>query len=195
MGFNTRTILVAAASLCLLQCGGKSKSQQVHLTVFPKSPIVITGDGKDAHGADVTAPWFEYSLYIENTSDQDVTIVAVRQTITLQEVGAEPTISTFSYSVLNYTIDGTTSVECSYANLGTYPAHSGPTQMNAAETGGNGLCKNPWPVGIMASGLVAPKDKTMKNYRYQVMVEPQGWFGSPTDPQDRFETQKIFFTH
>lgn len=187
------TLLIAALGLGLSGCGDEGKSSQVEVTILPESPIIITGDGKDADGNTLTAPWFSYRVLINNQSDSALTIVSVKATITLSEYGSTPTNYDFPASKLNYTTAA--GINCTYLTLGEFAKNtSGPLVGKLTDAGLAGTCAQDLAFSIAPNTLTKPRDPKTKNYRYRVEIEPQGWFGDRDNPTDRFVKKMVIYT-
>ncbi len=148
-----------------------SKSQQVDVSFTPRKPVVINADIKilDYTTPDATdtitiaSPWFRSELEAKNNSDTPVTIVGFSAIVT------SPTGET--KEIKSKLGDSNGFYIATVAPGGSY---SDPTLSWYFD----GL-----PKGAAGQGSL----------RYRVSVVIVGWFGTPNDPQERFE-RKITFT-
>ena len=106
-------LCTAVIALGLSECGGKSISQQVQITILPSSPIVfnspLTYTDLSGNPINLTGPWMKFQVIINNTSNQPVTIEAL--TISIADnnnPSALPTLVTFNPSSDNYTTQTST---------------------------------------------------------------------------------------
>lgn len=173
----------------LAQCSNKkTKSDLVEITVVPDEPIVIKGDTKDANGNTVKGPWFQYRLHVKNSSTQPVTIIALSLTFYEQDSSGQTTNASGSASASDFNFD-TKDERCEFTSFGSYAAGDDiPLYLD-----GSALtdCQGFTPVfytGGHNSGIGG------KNFRYRVVVEPLGWFGTYADPTDRFDKEFTFYT-
>jgi hypothetical protein len=205
---SKRFLLLVALCGGLVRCGDAGKSSKVKVTAIPSNPIIITGDGKDADGNPLTAPWFSYRLFLENGSDEAVSIVAIKMTITLSETGASPSEASFTASLLNYTVGTDESFSCAYYTVGEFAKGAsgymvgkltdptlGPEPVPAIHSPPwAGVCDEDRAFAITPNSLTKPRDPRSKNYRYRVEIEPQGWFGDRDHANDRFDKKIVIYT-
>ena len=197
--------LLILACLGIVQCGGETESSKVDVRVEPKSPIIITADGKDGAGNDIKAPWYQFRLVVKNNSSKDLTIIGVKLTSVLNEPGVEDQEAGFTASYFSFTnADGE---ECNWYEFwykdatNTYypyfpknqPAESelylpDPFDPTAPATCGN------YKAIFVPGGLNRPADKNNRNYRYRITLEVLGWFGRPDSQEDRFTRKVTFIT-
>ncbi|MGE0529509.1 MAG: hypothetical protein AB7G93_07855 [Bdellovibrionales bacterium] len=180
-------LILGVLGLGLLSCSKeKSKSQHTEVEVLPEKPIVITGPfyiGDE----EVAGPWFRFSVSLTNNSDEPVTIVAITLEVTSPgSFSTQPMEVNFTPSEFNETFDD---FECTYSSFGTIQPNE--TKILGIESSITG-CKS-GAVVMYASGL--PKDRTGTNYyRYRVKMTPVGWFGTESEPTDRYTRSVNFYT-
>jgi hypothetical protein len=172
----------------LAQCSkAKTKSEEVTFSVLPDRPIVIDGDTVDSHGNKVKAPWFQFRLSVNNKSGSTVTVVAFQVTVYGQSSSGstQSTPASFSSTDFNYTTD---LLDCEYPSFGEFPTGKGDQALSLSNANTNCTAQPIFFVGNGTSGVSG------SNFRYRVVVKPQGWFGTYADPSDRFEQTFTFYT-
>ena len=169
------------------QCSkAKTKSSMASFSVLPTNPIVIDGDSVDAAGNSIKGPWFDFRVNMVNGTGDTVTIVSLM--ITLYEEDASGNIVTTTVSKNPSDFDSSTdSLVCNYFSFGTWTP--GQTQ-NFQISNANSACTGEpiFYIGGNSSG------SNKSNFRYRVVVQPLGWFGTYNAPTDRFDTQFTFYT-
>lgn len=175
----------------LTSCGGgKGESANVDFQLVPQQPIVINAPlANPITGQTMTPPWFKFALSVSNNSSQKLTIVAlnilvsgiVGGSVVNNQVALDP-------SILNYSTAAGTN--CVYTAFTTIDPHKTAT-LDAA---GSSSCNTYSPVTFYVSGN--PIDNTITNpsFHYSVSIQPLGWFGTNTNPTDRFTRTYYFST-
>ncbi|MGZ3722792.1 MAG: hypothetical protein ACXVA9_07690 [Bdellovibrionales bacterium] len=191
---NISKVLFILLALTLSQCAKKTKSQDVVITVTPNQPIVFTSDKTiDVGGSAVTvkAPWFDFSVHIENKSDSAVTIIGVHIEVTgTNESNQSQTVmGDFNPSDNDVTLND---VVCKYGYFGTFeksgvPGNSGNLHITSSTTG----CISGTAIFTSANN---PKPSSTNLIRYSVVIKPIGYFGSAGTPTDRFDNSATIYT-
>lgn len=166
----------------------KSKSQLATLSVLPEKPIVFTGKTADSNGNDISPNWFSFRMHLKNETQDTLTIIGLKVTVTAQSVSGQmvSTDVSFSPSDFNYTLDDST--ECKYVTFGTWANND---DVGFSLDGASSTSCAATPI-FFVGGLTAGPNNN--NFRYQVKVEPQGWFGTFDNPTDRYQEEFTFYT-
>lgn len=177
-------------------CGEeKNKSEGAVFEVLPSTPIVILGD-VEIGDKKVQGPWFSFRVKMANTTDEDITIIALSITIFAQsengqqvktEVAFSP--SDFNFEITTGTGDSAKTFECKFHSFGTWAKGQASTSLSLDN--GNTDCAGRIPIFYIGNG---EKGRNGNNFRYRVEVKPQGWFGDYYVPKDRFNTDFVFYT-
>jgi hypothetical protein len=175
-------LIMTCLTAALVQCGKEdADTAKVDFTSNPEKPIVIGADFSysslplDSQGNPtvykVTGPWFKFSYTIKNDSDQQVTIAAIKFTITTDDPTATDYTSTIEPGSLVVNNNSDTSDDQPY--LITVDAHDSKTTDTL------------WYIG----GLPANTSLI-----YSVQAKAEGWFGTPDNPTKSFKKTLIFTT-
>ncbi len=170
--------LTCVALPFLLACS-KQDSENVDITFSPENPKVKFVDGKVQTGfdtstnlpvyTDIKAPWFKFSVVIENGSDKNLIV----ESLTLKMLGLTTT-------------QGFVTVE-SVLTAESYIGEQDPApEILATVTAGT---SSPPTFEFYVSGL----SEAVSSGVYTVEVHAEGWFGTLDDPTSLF-SQKYFFT-
>lgn len=191
MSLNSKTFKIAMSALFLMtlaECSkGKSKSDGAEFTVLPVSPIVITGDVNDPNGKTIKGPWFNFRLTMKNNTEGAITIVALTAQIFAEDESGQQVTSDFSVNPADFNHTITDVTDCKYFYFGTWAVGE---DKSFELTDGQAVCKG---VPLMYVGD-NKSGSSGKNFRYRVVVKPQGWFGTFDKPLDRFDKQFTFYT-
>jgi hypothetical protein len=200
-----RILLAVLAALTAVQCSNDGKAAQVSMTVNPKQPIVFTGNFTiPGTTSVVSSPWFEFTVSVNNNSNEAVTIIGIQVTVNGTTTSGQTVTNTKTLlpSDLNTTLacTGGTTYNLTYSSFGTISPNSSmnlqftidPTVAAAAPA----ACT--LPTASTATFFVGgnPDIATSKvqNYSYQVQLQPEGWFGTLIKPADRFVKTVYFST-
>lgn len=188
VGQKLKMWAVFACALLVVQCGGdESESSKVTLTANPESPIVITADSKNQQGSTISWPWFSFTLSVENNSENPLTIIAVKYTTYPAEPGGAPVEGGTASSDFNYSL--VTGSLCTYVSFDVIEAGKSG---NISATSAGSSCYPYSPVRFFASGLTKPKSG--RNYRYRVVIELLGWFGTYNEQVSRLQKSITIIT-
>jgi hypothetical protein len=191
---NYSRILFVLMALGLSQCGKKTKSQDVTITAAPTNPIVFLSDFQTTIGGtakSIKAPWFEMIVNIDNQSTDDLVILALHVEVTGTDANGAVTVNKMDLipaaNNSSVTANGTT-ITCDYSDFGTFTKGTkGALHFTPSNTG----CES-GAVLFMVDGNPAPANTS--SIQYQVKIQPVGFFGSITNPQDRFDNFGMIFT-
>jgi hypothetical protein len=189
-------LVIPAAVSC--SGGGSGKSNSITVTVVPETPIVINANAK-IDGKDFEGPWYSFNVNITNSSDEPLTIVALKlESTQTDSTGLVTKVEhNFIPGDFDHTEgDGATQIQCVFTDFGTIPA--GQTQGLILGPVNTPACTKIIPT-FVAGANKAGRDG--KSFRYRVKIVPIGWFGTAYDPNDptsgatgRFQKTDIFFT-
>lgn len=195
-------IIFPVILLLTAQCGGKSKSSDVKISVSPTNPIVFLNDfsytGPSGNTVMIKGPYFQYTVQIENNSDEPLTLIGLHIEVSgTDETGTLSVVPT-DYVPAQDNI-ASDSLTCIYADYGQFQKKG-----DTPDTGDHGysysMYENPngppecpkGPVTFFAPGN--PKPASTSTIRYSVVVKPIGYFGKRGAPTDRFTGQATIFT-
>jgi hypothetical protein len=174
-----------------------SPIDQVTVTSNPASPVVITADFKMEDGNVIKAPWFSQQIFIDNQSDEPVTIIYAHSIITDPTTGTR-TERFFNAGDYNYQITcqgnglGYTK-KIEFGDLGEYPAKSTmPITLTYRDQLGPECPPVPSEQPIFYYGNLSNQ---MSHTAYNVELTLVGWFGTVKAPTGRFEKVFTFTTN
>ncbi len=186
------TIMICTFALGLSACGGGGggKSANTRLRILPEKPIVILGPTKDQAGQDIDGPWFEFGMEVTNNTDETITVKALVAEVTAQDETGQFVTGTATWAatqVSKTVLIAGEDFSCTYTNFGEIAPLA--TEALVLDNGVAQCLTAPrFTVGSNESGVNG------SNFRYRVKVKPLGWFGTDTNPSDRFEKSVTFFT-
>lgn len=195
-------VIVAIIFGFSISCGKKTKSQDVGVEVTPSKPIVFNADTTVSSGQnqiDVAAPWFKFSVKINNQSTDPILIINLKAEAAITSGTGQTATGekTFDPSLSNYTIPATATTDaipCTYSNFGLFPPRAGDAPaapISAVPTDNVTLCEND-TIEFFLDGL---PDGGEGNYRYSIKLSPIGYFvNNQSEPSDRFERSITFRT-
>ena len=186
MKTRTRFAFCLLMLFTLPQCGEEGKASKADFDIVPGKPIVITGDIEE-NGTTIKAPWFKFTASLTNNTGDSITLVAMKvEVIAISESGATSTVEkSFAPSMANYsTISG---FECAYKTFGTWA--DGETKKLRFDNGSSSCLADDFEFTVDS----LPKQPG-SNFRYRVRLTPLGWFGTETEPTDRFTKQLTIYT-
>jgi hypothetical protein len=191
-------VAIVLLALTLSQCGEKSKSQAVNISVSPTSPIVFTASVPITLAGQLTtinAPWFSMTVQIDNESDTPVVIIGLHVEVTGTDVSGNQTTVTADFAPASDDVT-LNNVDCVYADygefdakgaVGTNPSKGSLNETYNATTG----CANGNVTFYVQNN---PPPANTNAIVYSVKVEPEGYFGTRNSPADRFDNFTTVFT-
>jgi len=197
-----RLVIVTTIFGFSIGCSKKTKSQDVGVEVTPSKPIVFNADTTVSAGQnqiDVSAPWFKFSVKINNQSTDPILIINLKAEASITNGTGQTATgeSTFDPSLSNYTIEATATEEaipCTYNSFGLFPPRAGdaaaePIRMVPSENAD--VCS----AAVIDFYLDGLPDGGEGNYRYSIKLSPIGYFvNAQNEPADRFERSITFRT-
>lgn len=179
-----KQFLFLIGALCFGSCLAQA-STNVAMRTVPNEPIVITGDLQA--GKTVKAPWFAFQLQMTNASTQPLTIVAV--TVNVSDVSSSwQHVVSFAPSDSDY---ATQNDRCTYdTSYDVIPPDGKPHMLTVTYQGTDSNCLSSITPTMYVGNNMPSKNN---QYNYTVMVQPQGWYGTATNPGERFD--QVIVTH
>ncbi len=196
MHSTLRFILILVIGMLLVQCGEEGKEKHISVGMTPNEPIVYLNEAKRVIGVDdnnnpifedVSPNWMSFRLSIANGTDQIITVVNITISVKIRLNGEVKTASaTFAPSEVDLPYWASLKVAKS-TSVGAWTAAT-------IDSDGTFLDSNPGlvPVTFYLQGL--PKEDTQTNFRYEIKVELDGWFGTFDLPGGRLKKTEIFFS-
>lgn len=194
-----RVISVMGLALILVQCGPSGKEGQVEFTLLPEEPVVITGT-IEVDDKQIVGPWFSFGVKVTNRSDTHLTIVGIELEVMGRSAGNLPLLNTATAaaSEFNRTITfGDTSCSYEFFTFDAIPPGAENIDLTISDPSPEGdgcpvILEN--IVKFYIGGNPNKEDDNVRNYSYKVKFKPLGWFGTETEPADRFEKTVRFNT-
>lgn len=188
-------------SFWTIRCGSGGKSSDIHFSIAPGTPAVITTDYKLNDSQTVTAPWYAFRVTITNGSDETLSILNLTLNVTLIDSTGNQSTGTIAInpSAANFTlVCGTdTSVQIEYNDFGEWaPGESKQVSLTYHGTlpGTCPTVNTTFPI-LYAGGNPQSTDPNNPAYNYIVELVPNGWFGTLANPQERLQASYYFSTN
>lgn len=194
-----RIISVIGLALVFIQCGPSGKEAQVEFSLEPREPVVITGS-TEVRDQIIPGPWFSFSVKVTNNSDTPVTIVGLEILVSARNKGnalieneTSSSASNFNFTIAN----GDDSCSYEFDTFDTIESGDSKhlTISDFTPEGGDSCSGLIGSIARFYIGSNPNKDEdNVRNYNYKVKLTPLGWFGSSSEPLDRFEKSIRFNT-